>query len=305
MELPTSEESHNYFHGRELLKEVRKQYGHLTDVELRQSYAELQKADPVTGPKQKLIDEILARRKIQQFDQKQHNITVKKKLQQDKECLNKELEKLRLKRRQFQDASLSTHENNLDLQTRIQQIMKNQPHMKTRVKQLREEYEEDAKTILELNIFSSPSNEEPYHTNNIKMVHALLEELVEQVMDDYLRRVPEGMDPSAADQLSWKRMQEAMKEVTAERAVQLTMEQYMLEVTRDLSKCIALECYNVDRLSQVLAFDIIFNPVKEEAEIIVKELAWKCCLPGNEPLYLHLTSCKDYLQCLPAHRLVM
>uniref|UniRef100_UPI00398F7782 uncharacterized protein isoform X2 n=1 Tax=Pristiophorus japonicus TaxID=55135 RepID=UPI00398F7782 len=159
------------------------------------------------------------------------------------------------------------HNDQNALQDRIIQIRNNLPAMEDRIQELREKFSRDSeKRLTSKNEDSVFEGAEPYQIRDINMVHTILNDMVEKLMDDYIRKVPDGMDPFTADQLAWKTVQEAdkvMKEVMMDRVTNLLMEQFVLEVTLELSSEVAQEFYNVNQMSQSLAFGVIFNAVQE------------------------------------------
>ncbi|XP_067884765.1 uncharacterized protein [Heterodontus francisci] len=181
------------------------------------------------------------------------------------------------------------HDDQSALQARIIQIRNNLPAMEDRIQELREKFSRDSeKRLPSYNEDSIFVGAEPYQIRDINMVdmkdaiefskrsrvallvigpvHTIVNDMVEKLMDDYIRKVPDGMDPLTADQLAWKTVQEAdkvMKEVMMNRVTSLVMEQFVLEITLELSSEIAQEFHNVNQMSQSLAFDAIFNAVQE------------------------------------------
>ncbi|XP_072107935.1 uncharacterized protein [Mobula birostris] len=74
--------------------------------------------------------------------------------------------------------------------------------------------------------------------------------MVENLMDDYIQKVPDRADCFSVEHLVQKNMQEAnrlMKQVEKDRVTSLIMEQFVLEVTHELSSEVAEEIYKENR----------------------------------------------------------
>ncbi|XP_030048063.1 uncharacterized protein LOC115462188 [Microcaecilia unicolor] len=188
---------------KELPKEVEKHFGPSGAEILRQSYSEHltlghHGSSMVSPPKQEMIDRILAIRNIQHFDRKIQNAEIIKKLNENKELLKKELKELQQQKKYFQKVhtvSSQQTENKRLLQSRIISTMKHLPDLEMRVQNLREELYR--KTEQKLRPYLGESvlvGAEPYQIRDINMVRALLDEMVEELMDDYLKREPESYD---------------------------------------------------------------------------------------------------------------
>ncbi|XP_029443641.1 uncharacterized protein LOC115083765 [Rhinatrema bivittatum] len=182
----------------ELPKEVLKHFGPLGAEIMRQSYSEhlklgSQGRSVSSAPKQEMIDIILAMRNIQNFDRKIQNAEIIKKLNENKELLKKELKGLQLHKKHFQNVPSEHAGNKQSLKNRIIATMKHLPELEARVQHLREELNKETEQRLRPYLGESLLvGAEPYQIRIIIMVRALLDEMVEEMLDDYLKRDPES-----------------------------------------------------------------------------------------------------------------
>nr|XP_014347668.1 PREDICTED: uncharacterized protein LOC102347453 [Latimeria chalumnae] len=198
----------SYLVGKSLQKEIEKHYGLFAPEALKQNFMELLRTDTkpsaaVSSPKQRMIDDILARRSIQRFKKEEQDHEINTKLEVEKARLVKELKKLQLQKKHLRTeliVSPQQHDDVSNLQSRILQTMENLPDLEDKVKKLREELYKEAEKRLEPNFrVSLLEGAEPYQIRDIQMVRLLLDEVVEELMDDYVRRVPEGLDSYTAE----------------------------------------------------------------------------------------------------------
>ncbi|XP_078535081.1 uncharacterized protein LOC144821761 [Lissotriton helveticus] len=253
-----------YLYGKELPKEVEKQSGQSGVESLKQGYAEIlrishQSSSASSTPKQRLIDTVLARRSIERFDKKEIDEEVIRKLNEEKEELKKELAKLQLQMKHFTNAPPQDAGNRTTLESRIASTKARLPALESRVQLLRVEQskkeEERLRPYLKTSTLPGAQSHRP---QDVEMVRELLSQVVEEVMDDYLRRVPEGMDPDTADQLR----EQDNEKLSTDRAAQLIGDQLILETTLEMAKQAADEVLIVKRMSIALGFDLIFNAVQ-------------------------------------------
>ncbi|XP_055492339.1 uncharacterized protein LOC129697647 isoform X2 [Leucoraja erinacea] len=267
--------------GRTLRGEIKMERGPCTSEAINQNGAEILyqngKLTATSSPKQRLIDKILARRKVEQFFKEEEHHAQNRKLEEVKESLKKELFKHQLQKSHLEGEFIipsCKHDHPGALQARIVEIRNNLPAMEDRIQKLRLRVSKDhEKKVISHNEDSVHEGAEPYQIRNINMVQLILNDMVEKLMDDYIQKVPGGMDSSSADNLAQKNMQEAkrlMKEVKTNRVTSLVMEQIVLEVTYELSNEAAEEIYSVNQMSRSLAFDVIFNAVQRKESQIQK-----------------------------------
>ncbi|XP_055492335.1 uncharacterized protein LOC129697647 isoform X1 [Leucoraja erinacea] len=227
--------------GRTLRGEIKMERGPCTSEAINQNGAEILyqngKLTATSSPKQRLIDKILARRKVEQFFKEEEHHAQNRKLEEVKESLKKELFKHQLQKSHLEGEFIipsCKHDHPGALQARIVEIRNNLPAMEDRIQKLRLRVSKDhEKKVISHNEDSVHEGAEPYQIRNINMVQLILNDMVEKLMDDYIQKVPGGMDSSSADNLAQKNMQEAkrlMKEVKTNRVTSLVMEQIVLEV---------------------------------------------------------------------------
>ncbi|XP_069057461.1 uncharacterized protein [Pleurodeles waltl] len=257
-----------YLSGKELPKEVEKQSGQSGVESLKQGYAEIlrisqQSSSASSAPKQRMIDTVLARRSIERSEKKEIDEAVIRKLNEEREELQKELTKLRLQMKHFTNAPPQDVGNSTSLGSRIASTKARLPALESRVQLLRvahfKKEEERLKPYLKTSLLPGAQSHRP---QDIEMVRALLSELVEEVMDDYLRRVPEGVAPDAADQLRLQGNESSRAKMSHDYAVELIGEQLILETTLEMAKQAADEVLIVNRMGVALGFDLIFNAVR-------------------------------------------
>ncbi|XP_062898524.1 uncharacterized protein LOC134343699 [Mobula hypostoma] len=214
-----------------------------------------EKLTTIGSPNQQLIDKILARRRYEW------------KLEELKENLKKELYELHLQKKHLKTEFTipsHTHDNQNALQAQIIQIRNKLPAMEDRIKELRLRNTKHCEK--KLISYTEEEGAEPYQMRNITMVRSILNDMVENLMDDYIQKVPDRADCFSVEHLAQKNMQEAnrlMKQVEKDRVTSLIMEQFVLEVTHELSSEVAEEIYKVSQMIHSLAFGVIFNAVQE------------------------------------------
>ncbi|XP_069487768.1 uveal autoantigen with coiled-coil domains and ankyrin repeats-like [Ambystoma mexicanum] len=257
-----------YLSGKELPKEVERQSGQLGVESMRQGYAEILKishesSSKVSTPKQRLIDHVLARRSIEQFEKTELNNEVMRKLNEEKEALKKELTQLQSQMKHFTDVSPRPLGSEATLHSRIASTRAHLPDLESRVQSLREELHREAEDRLRPYLKKPILPEDESHSlEDIEMVKVLLSELVEEVMDDYLRRLPEGMDANTAAQLHLKEIESFREKTSCDRGLQLTADQLVLESTHEMAKQAANEVFIVESMGAALGFNLIFNSVQ-------------------------------------------
>ncbi|XP_025054138.1 uncharacterized protein LOC102382794 isoform X1 [Alligator sinensis] len=157
--------------------------------------------------------------------------------------------------------SYQDRENKGTLQSRIHSTVENLPELEARGQNLRGElYMEREKKLRPYIGESLTVGAEPYQLRDMKMVQDILDEVVEELMDDYLRHVPLGIQPGYEKDKRTKINQET----SLERGVQLTMEQLGLEVTTEMAKHLGQEIFTQKNPSWALSFDVILSATKEE-----------------------------------------
>lgn len=249
----------SYLVGKLLQKEVKIHHGHFAAESMKQSYADVLNKDRKTeaaasSPKQRLIDDILARRSIQQFDKEIQDSDNERILKEEEDHIKRELWALHLQKNRHEFIVAPHPGNDHELQARIQQRMESLPAMEARVKKMREELEREK--LAETTV--------PTQTSHIKTVHRLFNEVVDEIMDDNLS-LSKRTD-HFTEQHSWKQKQQVervMEEVLTDRVISLIMEQIVLESTLEFSKEIAHALYNVNKMCQALSFDVILNSAQE------------------------------------------
>ncbi|XP_041113891.1 uncharacterized protein LOC121319953 [Polyodon spathula] len=247
----------SYLVGKLLQKELKIHHGHFAAESMKQSYADILNKDRKTessSPKQRLIDDILARRSIQQFDKEIQDSNNERILKEEEDRIKRELWALNLQKNHHEFIVPPHPGNDHDLQTRIQQRMESLPAMEARVKKIREELEREK--LAETTV--------PTQTSHIKTVHRLFNEVVDEIMDDNFS-LSQRAD-HFTEQHSWKQKQQVdrvMEEVLTDRVISLIMEQIVLESTLQFSKEIAHALYNVNKMCQALSFDVILNSAQE------------------------------------------
>ncbi|KYO45993.1 hypothetical protein Y1Q_0021590 [Alligator mississippiensis] len=118
-----------------------------------------------------MIDNILARRSVQQHEMKKQRDEMKKKLNEEKVQLEKVLKKLQLEKKMFGKVSYQDRENKGTLQSRIHSTVENLPELEARVQNLRGElYIEREKKLRPYIGESLTVGAEPYQLQDMKMV---------------------------------------------------------------------------------------------------------------------------------------
>ncbi|XP_066575977.1 uncharacterized protein LOC136766441 isoform X3 [Amia ocellicauda] len=240
--------------GKSLQNEIQKHYGPFSEEALEQSYDKVKGSGraAVTSPQQRLIDDLLARRSIQQYDREERISQAHRQLKEERERLNRELRALRLQREHKEVIVLPHHHNDASaLQARIQLRAERLPAMEAEVRNLRELLQ---KECLSESII-------PVQPNSSKTVHQSVSEGVAELMDNELHVSP-AIDPRSAQsrrQLSDR----LMKEFQAEQVSKLIMEQLVLETTLEFSKETAQTFYNIHKMCEALSFDAVFNSIKK------------------------------------------
>ncbi|GCC24693.1 uncharacterized protein [Chiloscyllium punctatum] len=271
-----------YLSGKTLKEEIWMPLGSCALESVSQNYAQVreqnEKLTAISSPKQLLIDKVLARRRFDQLVKEEEHRARSRKLKEKQESLKQELHKLQSQKKhlgtEFTIPSC-THDDQSALQFRILQIRNNLPTLENRIQELRKEYFRNREKMLtSYNKDSIFQGAEPYHIRHINMVHSMLNDMIENLLDDYTRKTPDKMNTFTADQFSWKTSDEAdnvLKEVMMDRVANLIVEQFVLEITRELSSEVAQEFFIVNQMSRSLAFDVIFNAVQEVGKERQKE----------------------------------
>ncbi|XP_072920775.1 uncharacterized protein [Hemitrygon akajei] len=266
----------NHLSGKTLRGEIRMDRRPRALGPINQSCAETlnqnEKLTTIGSPNQQLIDKILVRRRYEWFVKKEEHHAQNRKLEELKESLKKELYELHLQKKHLKTEFMipsHIHDDQSALQARIIQIKNNLPAMEDRIKELSCIYYRLRNTKhceKKLISYNEEEGAEPYQIRNINMVRSILNDMVENLMDDYIQKVPDGADCFSVEHLAQKNMQETnrlMKQVEEDRVTSLIMEQFVLEVTHELSSEVAEEIYKVSQMIHSLAFDVIFNAVQE------------------------------------------
>ncbi|XP_066575976.1 uncharacterized protein LOC136766441 isoform X2 [Amia ocellicauda] len=180
----------SYLMGKSLQNEIQKHYGPFSEEALEQSYDKVKGSGraAVTSPQQRLIDDLLARRSIQQYDREERISQAHRQLKEERERLNRELRALRLQREHKEVIVLPHHHNDASaLQARIQLRAERLPAMEAEVRNLRELLQ---KECLSESII-------PVQPNSSKTVHQSVSEGVAELMDNELHVSP-AIDPRSA-----------------------------------------------------------------------------------------------------------
>ncbi|XP_039608708.1 uncharacterized protein LOC120528598 [Polypterus senegalus] len=249
----------NYMNGKLLRKEVAEQYGTFSAEKIKEFEKELTKGGnrdaSAASPKQRLIDDLLARRKIAQFDKEMNKVSDERKLKRRKDFVMNDLRALQLEAGHHEFiVPLKQLEEEQELWARIQQQLESLPAMEAKVNNMRK--------LLEMQ-----DKSEGMEPNSLKTVHQLLGEIVEEVTDDN-PHMPEARDHFTM--FSWNQKQpidRVLQEEQTNRIFNLIMEQIILECTLDLSKEIVQELYNVEKMCRALSFEVILNSAKEAAKV--------------------------------------
>ncbi|XP_073464553.1 uncharacterized protein [Aquarana catesbeiana] len=216
-----------YRTGRELNKEILRQYGQSAVHSLAESYLEGTMKKSHSAPKQEVVDKVLIRRSLAHADHMKDLNEAIRKLEAAKGHLKKKLKNLEAQNEFFGNG---------------QPLQATGPHM--------------------LSLSYDP-RKEPKSTNplgsdflkGLEMDDPLMDDIIKEVMSANFSYQPQKRDPAITE-----RIQKLKLESSRDHVILLTEEEIILEVTSEMSKIIAQDVFK--RMALNTEFDSHFDSTK-------------------------------------------